>query len=353
MRKPWRALALLGVAGIAAVSAAPAFAQPRPNFPAAGRCWQPPPPQTVEEAMHVAQNGAPTAPAAPAMLALSDGRLKAAYGAGLLVGWGETGRRPDFAVVTAVGMSALIAPFAFIGTAGDTAIADIFVCGAANAQDMAQHAIRLLDARVLEHIARNHETGGRLLVALPGSAARYETVWDLGAIAASRHPESLRHMAAIMLGAIDHTTFVDPAAMPAGSGRVVTRNPAFRRVGAGEAFLPASAQGAARAATYLIHNGVLFPDEGDEYAAAQQAQPVALQAGVRLLPAHDFFLTGRNAASEIRIASPRPYLSFEQRSAFDAQYMRALFIDTYRQGRMSREWRATFVDRNAGRVYGR
>jgi hypothetical protein len=33
-----------------------------------------------------------------------------------------------------------------------------------------------------------------------------------------------------------------------------------------------------------------------------------------------------------------------QQSAFDLTYMRALFLDAYRQGRMRREWRSTLVD---------
>jgi hypothetical protein len=349
MRTTW-----LGLVTLVLLAAGTLAAHAQPFRPAASRCWQPPGPQTVQEAVVVAQNPLPGGSLPPGTLALSDGRLKAAYAAGLVVGWGETGRRPEFLVVTAVGMSALIAPFAFLGASGDAVIADVFACGAGTAKEMAHRAADRIDAAMLERIARKHENGGRLLVALPGSAARFETIWDLGAIAASRDARAHEHIAAILAAAVDHTTFVDPKALPLTAGWIVKRNPALRAKGAGEAFLPAVAPGdRRRGATYLVHNGVLFPDEGDEYAAAQLAQPVAMPSEMRLLPAHDYFLTGRNGASEIHIASPRPYLSFEQRSAFDPSYMRALFVDTYRQGRMHREWRTTFVDRNAGRTYGR
>ena len=75
--------------------------------PGPSRCWKAPQSRTVEEAVIAAQNQAnvaarPRSTGPAAMLALSDGRLKSAYGAGLLVGWGETGARPEFAVVTAV-----------------------------------------------------------------------------------------------------------------------------------------------------------------------------------------------------------------------------------------------------------
>jgi hypothetical protein len=48
-------------------------------------------------------------------LSLSAGDADGAYGAGLLVGWTESGRRPQFSVVTGVSTGALIAPYAFLG----------------------------------------------------------------------------------------------------------------------------------------------------------------------------------------------------------------------------------------------
>lgn len=53
-------------------------------------------------------------------LAISGGGDKGAFGAGFLVGWGQTRdprwRRPDFDAVTGVSTGALLAPFAIIGT---------------------------------------------------------------------------------------------------------------------------------------------------------------------------------------------------------------------------------------------
>lgn len=320
--------------------------------PVRGACWKAPPARTVEEAVIVAQNqanaAARTAPSA-ATLALSDGRLKAAYGAGLLVGWGETEKRPDFAVVTAVGMSALLAPYAFVGRDGDSAIADVFACEAASLEEMAARAASYLDARMLERIAQRHQAGARLLVALPGSAARPETVWDIGAIAASRHPGATRLIASILRASVDYTTHIDPLTTPVKAGSAVTRNPEFRRAGAGEAFLSMRAPGAPHDATYLIHNGVLFADEGEEYAAARAARGGASrEEDLWLRPAYDFFTSAQQWRSQLLIASPRPYMNIQPpQSAFDAAYMRALFLDAYRRGRMSREWRTTFVDSKA------
>ena len=330
---------------------------------AAGACWRTPPSQTVEEIGHVVENqqrrmarrsGASAAPK-PAALALSGGRLKTAYGAGLLVGWGETGKRPDFSAVTAVGVSALIAPFAFLGAEGDQKIADIFSCEAASLQDMAERAASYIDAGTLETIARRHDAGARLMVALPGSAARRETVWDIGALAASRHPKAQRYIRNILVAAVDLTTFIDPATMPMTVGALVERNTSFRQIGAGEPFLSAGRTPAPAAATYLIHNGVLFPDEGEAYMAAARrtvAGAASPRADKPVVPAYDFFLAAEASRAEVYIASPRPHLNLQPTSDFDMSYLRALFLDAYREGRMSREWRLTFPDRNNSRYYG-
>lgn len=320
-------------------------------FPARrGPCWRTPQAQTLEEAVIVAQNEAnraarPKPSGPPAMLALSDGRLKAAYGAGLVLGWGETGRRPEFAVVTAVGMSALFAPFAFLGSDGDGPIADIFACEAGSLQDMARRAGAYLTADVVARIAQRHRSGARLIVALTGSAARPETVWDIGAIAVSRHRGARELIAAILLASVDLTTIVDPETTPVKAGLTAKRNPALRRLGAGEPFLSTPSLKAPRTTTYLIHNGVLFADEGAQYAAAQALEARTARTDVWLLPAHDLFTAGQLWHAPTLIASPRAHMNIQpQRSAYDQTYMRALFLDAFRRGRMSREWRPTMLD---------
>ena len=47
-------------------------------------------------------------------LALSGGGDDGAFGAGLLVGWTQSGTRPQFKLVTGISTGALIAPFAFL-----------------------------------------------------------------------------------------------------------------------------------------------------------------------------------------------------------------------------------------------
>jgi hypothetical protein len=318
------------------------------------RCWSPPPSQTVEEALKVAAN--PTAEerrrraanvgADRDVLLLSGGTLKAAYAAGLLVGWGETGNRPRFAAITAVGTSALVAPFAFIGPAGDQIIADIFNCTADNLAGMAERAVSHVDDGVLEAIAREHNAGRRLFAALTGSPARAEAVWDIGRVAASRHPKAAALVRQILLAAVDAHAFVDPRDTPIRAGEVVERNFTFRTLGAGAQFLFPSevAQISGRDARYyLIHNAGVFPDESAEYIRARASKGKDLHADAQtIVPAYDVIRHSLATSGRFRFASIKLGLNLTQQAPFDTAYVRSLFHYAYRQGRMGKEWGSTF-----------
>jgi len=56
------------------------------------------------------------------LLSLSGGGQNGAFGAGFLIGWRESGRRPQFDVVGGVSTGALLATHAFLGTPADDAI---------------------------------------------------------------------------------------------------------------------------------------------------------------------------------------------------------------------------------------
>ena len=57
------------------------------------------------------------------VLSLSGGGQNGAFGAGFLIGWRESGRRPEFDVVTGVSTGALLATHALLGTPADDAVA--------------------------------------------------------------------------------------------------------------------------------------------------------------------------------------------------------------------------------------
>jgi hypothetical protein len=144
------------------------------------------------------------------MLAISGGAWDGAYGAGILNGWTKTGRRPKFVLVTGVSAGALIAPYAFVGPDYDPQLKDAFTSGAAepigNGTDnllftiggagQRRAALRALISRdatekSLRLIAAEHKRGRRLLVATTNLDAQRTVVWNMGAIAASGHPQAL------------------------------------------------------------------------------------------------------------------------------------------------------------------
>ncbi len=278
------------------------------------------------------------------VLMLSGGVLKVAYGAGLLVGWGETGRRPQFAVVTAVGASALIAPFAFIGHSGDQAIADLFNCSAGGMTGLAERAAAYLDQAVLDAIAREHAAGRRLVIGLSGSAARSEVVWDLGQLAASRHPGALAIARRVLLATVDRHTFVDPKEAPTGVGQTVTRSFTFRELGVGEPFLfsqrMAPAGGGLR--YHLIHNERIFPDESADYIRARATNGDAQTDAWAIVPGYSVVRHALATQSSFQFSSIKLRLGLIPQGQFDMTYLRALFLHAFRQGRMGKEWKATF-----------
>src|SRR5688572_32969827 len=60
------------------------------------------------------------------ILVLSGGGADGAFGAGVLVGWSETGLRPRFDVVTGVSTGALMATLVFLGSEYDPVLKDVY-----------------------------------------------------------------------------------------------------------------------------------------------------------------------------------------------------------------------------------
>ncbi len=332
-----------GFAIVLALTTHTAFAQ-RPDRHA-GECWSPPAAETLEELGYLAttkqertnRQNQTRKFAEPAILALSDGQTRIAYGGGLIVGWGETGYRPAFAAVLAVGRSVLLAPFAFLGDEGDVKITSLLNCyGAKNWTELSERAVLLIDGRVVSRIAQRHSRGARLIIALPGSPVRPETVWDLGAIAASGHPGAIETIGNLIRAAADPTRDVQD--IRSGAGRGVVRNWVFRKVGSGEPFLSPLPQSAPGRSYFVIHNGVLFADESDDFAT-QAASSQSPKGEFSIVTAFDLLKHAQSENALFRFASVRPRLDLENHGAFDDSYVRNLFHFAYRQGRMGKEWR--------------
>ncbi len=152
-------------------------------------------------------------------LAISGGGEDGAYGAGLLTGWSELGNRPEFKIVTGVSTGALTAPFAFLGERYNKHLARVYTevsqadvmtsrgLLTALLSDSAYDTTPLLNLirsfvtpEFLAAIAHEYNDKGRLLfVASTNLDVPVGVLWNMGSIAASRHPQSTDLFARILL----------------------------------------------------------------------------------------------------------------------------------------------------------
>jgi len=155
--------------------------------------------------------GRPTRPMPPAYyLAVSGGGANGAFGAGLLNGWSRSGQRPTFNVVTGISTGALIAPFAFLGASHDDALREIYTSmstdrifrrrslaailfsdALADATPLAETIDKYADQPLLDAIGREYEKGRLLLIGTTDLDAQRPVIWNIGALAVSRHPQAL------------------------------------------------------------------------------------------------------------------------------------------------------------------
>ena len=143
-------------------------------------------------------------------LAISGGGGDGAYGAGILNGWTRAGTRPEFEVVTGISTGALSAPYAFLGSAYDSQLKEIYttiddsdvmkkkgpISGLFGSSMTDNSPLKALVARhvtqdLLDKIAIEGGKGRRLLIGTTNLDAQRPVVWDMTAIAASGAPDRL------------------------------------------------------------------------------------------------------------------------------------------------------------------
>lgn len=142
------------------------------------------------------------------LLALSGGGGDGAFGAGLLVGWTESGQRPNFDYVTGVSTGALIAPFAFLGEPYDEKLRQLYSTiddekiavkrsilmllvsdSLADTAPLAALIEQNLTDEMIKDIAAEYRKGRMLLIGTTNLDLARPVAWNIGAIADSGHPE--------------------------------------------------------------------------------------------------------------------------------------------------------------------
>jgi predicted patatin/cPLA2 family phospholipase len=142
-------------------------------------------------------------------LAISGGGANGAYGAGILKGWTDSGKRPEFTLVTGISTGAIIAPFAFLGPAYDHVLIDLYTTKSTkdvvfsygllkgirsdaftDSYPLRNLLLSYIGEAEVEQIAVEFRKGRRLFVSTVNMDSLRPVTWSIGEIAASGQPGS-------------------------------------------------------------------------------------------------------------------------------------------------------------------
>ncbi len=306
------------------------------------------------------------------LLALSGGGSYGAYSAGVLVGWSEVGTRPVFDVVTGISTGALIAPFAFLGSAYDQPLERFYTTlrdrdlfridlsllaeSLADTTPLERKIEQTITRELIAEIACEHARGRRLYVGTTELEGRRQVIWDMGAIAQRGTPAARTLFRKILLASASIPGFFPPVRIPV---NIDGRRLEERHVDGGVStslfirppYIPPEQRGEPQARSlygtdlYIIVAGKLFADPepvrprflaiaGTSVSAITYAQArgdlVRLYT-VSILSGMNYFLT----------AIPREFSIPSSSTDFEPKRLRRMFEEGRRQVHAGTVWRLT------------
>ncbi|MGH7122073.1 MAG: patatin-like phospholipase family protein [Acetobacteraceae bacterium] len=305
-------------------------------------------------------------------LSLSGGGENGAFGAGLLVGWTASGRRPEFRLVTGVSTGSLIAPFAFLGPSYDNQLRMVFtniskqnvlesndllpavLFGEALADSSPLYRLiaRFANAEMLQAIAREYEKGRLLFIGTTNLDAQRPVIWNIGAIAASGKPGALDLFRRILLA-----SSAIPGAFPPVMINVDVSGRHYQEMhvdggAVAQAFLypvrfqlkrEAEAVGIKRQRTvYVIRNGRLDADWASTDRHLLSITGRAIATMIHYSGVNDvlrIYATARRDGLRFRLAYIGVDAPDEPHPQFDTAYMRSLFDYAYQKAAHGYPWR--------------
>ena len=163
-------------------------------------------------------------------LALSGGGDHGAFGAGFLKGWSQSGTRPVFKIVTGISTGALIAPFAMLGPYYDEILQKAYttvtvddvmkkksIAGAYWRESLVDnHPLQemvheVISDEVIDAIGVAHKKGQRLFIATTNFDAQRPVIWNMGAVANSKHPDAYALFRKILIASTSIPVLFPPA----------------------------------------------------------------------------------------------------------------------------------------------
>ncbi len=299
-------------------------------------------------------------------LAISGGGENGAFGAGLLVGWTATGTRPTFKLVTGISTGALIAPFAFLGSAYDPDLRSMYTeisprdvlekrwilsgllgDGMATNEPLYHTIQRFLTPAQMRAIAQQYERGRLLLIGTTDLDAGRPVVWDIGKIATSGQPGALTLIHKILLASA-----AVPVAFPPVMINVEADGKKYQEMNvdggaSAQVFVyPPGARIARFGITrqrylYVIRNARLDPRWASVNRRTLSIAERATSSLIQTQGIGDLFrIYGVSQRDDVdfNLASIPSNFNVPLRYAFDPEYMRALFRVGYDLGKSGYRW---------------
>ncbi|HKJ62739.1 MAG TPA: patatin-like phospholipase family protein [Hyphomicrobiales bacterium] len=303
-------------------------------------------------------------------LALSGGAADGAFGAGVLTGWTDVGKRPEFVMVSGVSAGALIAPLAFLGPDYDDELVRAWTSGIAESVGeggifsllFSQESRRLAlfelvssftNEEMLKRIAEQHRRGKRLVVVTTNLDAQRPVVWDLGAIAASGHPKALELFRNILTASASIPGAFEPTLIEVeangqrfaelhvdgGATMQVFTIPETMLAGNG---IESKVKRKVPANFYIIMNNRLTPEfqvvQGATVPVLARSLSSLIKTHARLtLVATHEFTRSRNIG--FNLAYINDDFPTEPKSSFATAYMRSVFKFGYDKAKSGRIWK--------------
>lgn len=323
-----------------------------------------------------------------ALLALSGGGDNGAFGAGILCGWTEHGTRPRFKLVTGISTGALMAPFAFLGSEQDanlkvytmvtqqeifrrkSLLTALWRESVADTRPLANLIARYIDGPMLQAIAAEHKKGRRLFIGTTQFDAQRLVIWNMGAIAASGHPEALKLFRKILLASASIPGFFPPQYFRVEAGgrkfeemhvdggtmaQVILYEDALKPFAEMENLMEVKLTGRSRI-LYIIRNGRIEPDW---QKVRPRLLPIASRAINTLIQTQGvgdlfrlFAFAHRDQMDFNLAAIPRDFPP-PPKEMFNQEYMNLLFdfaFDTARKGYPWRKYPISFDPKSVFRT---
>lgn len=298
------------------------------------------------------------------VLAISGGGSDGAFGAGVLKGWSESGKRPVFNIVTGVSTGALIANFAFLGTSWDPVL-ERFYTHITQEQIYADNGIfglvqdslydtapframveKVVDDELLEAVAEQHRQGRRLYVATTDLDTGTIVVWDMGGIAASNHPSRVDTYRDVLVASAAFPGFFKPVYVRHSDEQGKARMHVDGGVKAPVLLRSFMVEGPQKTKTvYMLINGKLSLKAGDTSPVAPTVLGISkrsiaeLMRGLTYKTIYQSYVTSRQARSRFRILHvPDEAQDIDDALRFRPKEMRKLFDVGYRIGKDPANW---------------